>query len=74
MTNEEYYELIATFNAIFIPTNTTCKKHNRSSTTCNSCTFFNGPKYCCGINTSNSAALLPEFYEKVLLLTPEKLL
>jgi hypothetical protein len=75
MTDEEYYKLIATFNDSFIPTNTTCKKYNpSSSTTCNPCTFFNNPKDYCGINLCNPAALLPKFYEKVLLLTPEKLL
>jgi len=71
MTDEEYYELISTFKANFTPTSSTCRKYSYSS--CKGCLFYNHSMDHCGLYI-NTSAILPEFYEKVLLLTPEKLL
>jgi hypothetical protein len=72
MTNEEYYELISTFKPNFTPTAITCRKYSYSS--CNGCPFFNRSKGYCGLYVEKPNTVLPEFYEKALLLTPEKLL
>jgi hypothetical protein len=72
MTDKEYYELISTFKPNFTPTAITCKKYSRSS--CMGCPFYNHFANHCGLYIQKLDAVLPEFYEKVLLLTPEKLL
>jgi hypothetical protein len=72
MTDEEYYELISTFKANFTPTSTTCGKYSNSS--CRGCLFYNHFVDHCGLYVEKLDAVLPEFYEKVLLLNPEKLL
>ena len=72
MTNEEYYELISTFRTNFTPTGATCRKY--SNNTCDSCIFYNHYVKHCGLYIKKPDKVLPEFYEKVLLLTPEKLL
>ena len=72
MTDKEYYELISTFKSNFTPTSTTCRKYSRSS--CNGCPFFNRSRGYCGLYVEKLDVVLPEFYEKVLLLSPEKLL
>lgn len=73
MTDEEYYELISTFKPNFTPSGVTCRKYN-TILVCNNCKCFNHSTASCGVYVSDSENLLPEFYEKVLLLNPEKLL
>jgi hypothetical protein len=75
MTNEEYYELISTFKSDFTPSGATCRKYNTGPVrNCEKCKCFSPAAISCGLYISDPKSLLPEFYEKVLLLTPEKLL
>lgn len=72
MTDEEYYEIIATFKPNFTPTSYTCGKYSNSS--CGGCTFYNSYVDYCGLYIDNPIAVLPSFKEKVVKLNPEAFL